>query len=61
MLDALARRLVFRTLEDRHKAVILDFLERRATDPFDKDDADAVHRMAPAVALILDSPYHGVR
>ncbi|MCZ3388991.1 MAG: DUF1800 domain-containing protein [Actinomycetia bacterium] len=61
MLDALARRLVFRTIEDRHKQVILTFLDRRASDSFDKQDADAVYRMGPAVALILDSPYHGVR
>jgi len=61
MIDALARSLVFRTLEDRHKKVILDFLEVRASDPFDKRDAGATHRMAPAVALILDSPYYGVR
>ena len=61
MLDALARRLVFRTMEDHHKKAILTFLERRATDPFDKQDADALYRMGPAVALILDSPYHGVR
>lgn len=61
MLDALARRLVFRTLEDHHKAVILRFLGRRATDPFDGHDADATYRMACAVALTLDSPYHGVR
>lgn len=61
MLDALARRLVFRSIEDHHKKVILTFLGRRASDPFDKQDAEAIYRMAPAVALILDSPYHGVR
>lgn len=61
MLDALARRLVFRTMEDRHKKVILSFLDRRASDPFDRQDAEALYRMGPAVALILDSPYHGVR
>ena len=61
MLDALSRRLVFRTLEDRHKKVILRFLDVAATDAFDRRDADARHKMAPAVALILDSPYHEVR
>ncbi|MCZ3385632.1 MAG: DUF1800 domain-containing protein [Actinomycetia bacterium] len=61
MVDDLARRLVFRTIEDRHKKVILSFLDRRASDPFDRRDAEALYRMGPAVALILDSPYHGVR
>lgn len=61
MLDALSKRLVFRTLEDHHKKTILTFLDRRASDPFGRKDADATYRMAPAVALILDSPYHGVR
>ena len=61
MLDALARALVFRPLEDRHRKVILEFLEVRANDSFDKRDAQATHRMAAVVGLILDSPYHGVR
>ncbi|MFL6286846.1 MAG: DUF1800 domain-containing protein [Actinomycetes bacterium] len=61
MLDALSRQLVFRTLEDRHKKVILRFLDVTASDAFDRRDADARHKMAPAVALILDSPYHEVR
>lgn len=61
MLDDLARRLVFRTLDSHHKRVILEFLDVRSTDPFEKRDADARHKMAPAVALILDSPYYGVR
>ncbi len=61
MIDALSRRLVFRTIESHHKKAILTFLGRRASDPFDREDAAATYRMAPAVALILDSPYHGVR
>jgi len=61
MIDALSRTLVFRTMQDRHQKVILDYLEVRAHDPFDGRDAGATHKMAAAVALILDSPYYGVR
>lgn len=61
MLDALAKSLVFRTMEDRHKKVILDFLDRKASDPFDGKDANSTSKMAKIVALILDSPYFGVR
>jgi uncharacterized protein (DUF1800 family) len=60
-VDALSRRLVFRPMDDRHKQVVLDFLAVRANDSFDRTDAESRHRMAPVVALILDSPYHGVR
>ena len=60
-IDALSKRLVFRVMEDRHRRVILDFLDVNASEPFDRKDADAQFKMAPAVALILDSPYHGVR
>ncbi len=61
MVDDLAKRLVFRTLTKDHKQVVLTLLERRADDPFTAKDADANYRMAPAVAIILDSPYHGTR
>ncbi len=61
MVDALAKRLVFRTLANAHKQVVLNLLDRRADDPFRDKDADATWRMAPAVAIILDSPYHGIR
>jgi hypothetical protein len=61
MVDALAKRLVFRTLTKDHKQVVLTLLNRRADDPFTAKDADANYRMAPAVAIILDSPYHGTR
>jgi hypothetical protein len=61
MVDALAKRLVFRPLSKTHKQVVLDLLERKASDPFRAKDAAATYRMAPAVAIILDSPYHGVR
>ena len=61
MVDALAKRLVFRTLANAHKQVVLNLLDRRADDPFRDKDADATWRMAPAVAIMLDSPYHGIR
>ena len=61
MVDALAKRLVFRTLSNEHKQVVLALLERQSSDRFTAQDARETYRIAPAVAIILDSPYHGVR
>ena len=61
MVDDLAKRLVFRELSKEHRDVVLSLLQRRAGDPFTANHADAHWLMAPAVAIILDSPYHGIR
>jgi hypothetical protein len=57
----LAKRLVFRPLAAQHRAAVLDFLERSASDPLDRDDAAVDWRLPYVVALILDSPYFWVR
>jgi hypothetical protein len=61
LVDALAKRLVFRTLPPAHRAAILGFLERAAGDPLDEEDAAVDWRLPYVVALILDSPSHGIR
>jgi uncharacterized protein (DUF1800 family) len=61
MVDDLAKRLVFRTLSKEHKHVVLTFLGKKSGDRFTSRDAAANYQMAPAAAIILDSPYHGVR
>ncbi|MEO8106742.1 MAG: DUF1800 domain-containing protein [Actinomycetes bacterium] len=61
MVDALAKRLVFRTLAPPHKQAILSFLGRSASDPLDSDSEAVRGRLDSVVALILDSPYHWVR
>ncbi len=61
LVDALARRLVFRKLPAAHRASVLTFLERDAADPLDGDDAAVDWRLPYLVALILDTPSHGIR
>ena len=61
LVDALARRLVFRTLAQPHKQAVLGFLGRSASDPLDADSEAVRWRLPYLVALILDSPYHWVR
>lgn len=61
LVDALAKRLVFRTLAPPHKRAILEFLGRSAADPLDVDSQAVGWRLPYLVALILDSPYHAVR
>jgi uncharacterized protein (DUF1800 family) len=61
LVDALAKRLVFRTLAPTHRQAVLGFLGRAASDPLDSDDQAVRWRLPHLVALILDSPYHAVR
>jgi hypothetical protein len=61
LVDALAKRLVFRTLAAPHRQAVLAFLGRSASDPLDADDEAVRWRLPYLVALILDSPYHWVR
>jgi hypothetical protein len=60
MVDALAQRLVFRKLAGAKKAAVLEFLGKQASSPLTETDV-ADNRLASAVALILDTPYHAVR
>ncbi len=55
------RRLVFRKLEAVHRDAVLAFLGKAASDPLSKTDAAVTWRLPYLVALILDSPYHGIR
>lgn len=61
LVDALAQRLVFRTLAPQHKQAILTFLGRDGSDPCNSDSEVVRWRLPYVVALILDSPYHAVR
>ncbi len=61
LVDALAKRLVFRALPPAHRAAILVFLGVTATTPLDQDDAAVNWRLPYLVALILDTPSHGIR
>ncbi len=61
MIDALAKRLVFRTLSTSHRAAVLGFLGVGANAPL-SEDSDAVNDLlSSVVSLILDSPYFQVR
>jgi uncharacterized protein (DUF1800 family) len=61
LVDALAKRLVFRTLTPAHRAAVLTFLGRAASDPVTSTSEVVGWRLPYVVALILDSPYHWLR
>jgi uncharacterized protein (DUF1800 family) len=61
LIDALAKALVYRKLSVAHRAVVLDFLGRKSSDPVTSSSAAVGWRLPYVVALILDSPYHEVR
>lgn len=61
LVDALARRLVFRTLKTEHKQTVLAFLGRSGSDPLSSTSEAVRWRLPYIVALILDAPYHGIR
>jgi uncharacterized protein (DUF1800 family) len=60
-VQVLAQRLVFRKLAAAHRDAILGFLGKEAGDPLHANDAAVDWRLPYVVALILDSPYHGIR
>ncbi len=61
LVDTLCKRLVFRTFAPPHRAAVLAFLQKSAHDPVTATDAAVTWRLPYLVALILDSPYHGIR
>jgi uncharacterized protein (DUF1800 family) len=61
LVDALAKRLLFRTMTKAHRDAVLGFLGVQANTPLTKDSAAVNWRLSALVALILDSPYHQVR
>lgn len=61
LVDALAKRLVFRTMSGAHRAAVLGFLGVSANTPFGPGDEAVDWRLPYVVSLILDSPYFQVR
>jgi hypothetical protein len=61
LVDAVANKLVFRKLATTHRDAVLTFLGKTADSPLAKGDAAVTWRLPYLVALILDSPYHGIR
>jgi uncharacterized protein (DUF1800 family) len=61
LVDALAKRLVFRALAPAHRTAVLNFLEVNDGTPLNKHSAAVTWRLASLVALILGSPYHQIR
>ncbi|HEY7401386.1 MAG TPA: DUF1800 domain-containing protein [Actinomycetota bacterium] len=61
LVDALAKRLVFRKLTAEHTDAVLAIVERTSSDPLSDDDAIVGWRLPYVVAAILDSPYHATR
>ena len=61
LVQALAQRLVFRKLSAAHRDAVLGFLGRATGDVLHPTDEAVGWRLPYLVALILDSPYHGIR
>jgi uncharacterized protein (DUF1800 family) len=61
LVDTLAKRLVFRKLPAAHRAAVLAFLQHDEADLLEADDAAVGWRLPYLVALILDTPSHGIR
>jgi uncharacterized protein (DUF1800 family) len=61
LVQTLAERLVFRRLAASHRDAICAFLGRSASDPVTSSSEAVGWRLPYLVALILDSPYHGIR
>jgi uncharacterized protein (DUF1800 family) len=61
LVQALARKLVFRNLTSGHRNAVLDLLGAKPGDPLSPDDQAVGWRLPYLVSLILDSPYHAVR
>ena len=60
-IDALSKRLVFRTMRPTDRDAVLGLLGRNADDPLGEEDELIGWRLPYVVALILDTPYHEVR
>ena len=61
LVDALSRRLVQRILPAAHRSAICSFLGVAPGTPLLADSAAVRWRLPEVVALILDSPHHGLR
>ncbi|MEO8477130.1 MAG: DUF1800 domain-containing protein [Actinomycetota bacterium] len=61
LVDAVAHKLVFRKLAPAHRDAVLTFLGKTAGSALTRGDAAVTWRLPYLVAIILDSPYHGIR
>ncbi len=61
LVEALAKRLVFRTLPEKQRNAICGFLGVSANTPLTADSAAVGWRLPYVMALILDTPSHGIR
>jgi hypothetical protein len=61
LIEALAKRLLFRTMSKAHRDAVLGFLGVSANTPLTADSEAMTWRLSSVVALILDSPYFQVR
>jgi uncharacterized protein (DUF1800 family) len=61
LVEALAKRLVFRTLPAAQRNAVLSLVGRSPTDPLHKGDEALTWRLPYLMSLILDSPSHATR
>ena len=61
LVQALAKRLVFRTLPAVQRDAVLALVGKQATDSLHKNDEAVTWRLPYLLSLILDSPFHAMR
>ncbi len=61
LIDALARRLLGRTMKPEHRAAVARHYGRSLTSPLSPSDQPVTSGAAHLVALILNTPYFGLR
>ncbi|HEY7281585.1 MAG TPA: DUF1800 domain-containing protein [Actinomycetota bacterium] len=61
LVQALAKRLVYRTLPTGQRNAVLSLVGRKASDPLHKQDEAVTWRLPYLLSLILDSPCHMTR
>ena len=61
LVDAVSQSLFERTLSAPHRAAALTFLGRAAGDVVRADSAAITWRLPYLVAMLLDTPYQGLR
>ena len=61
LVQALAKRLVYRALPAVQRNAVLSLVDKVATDPLHKGDEAVTWRLPYLISLILDSPCHLTR
>jgi len=61
LVQALAKRLMYRSLPAVQRDAVLSLVGKVAADPLHRKDEAVKWRLPYLMALILDSPFHAIR